>query len=82
MVLVKEDWHRVLNNLNVSSGLIADRANARQRNVTLAPRWVDFLHQQYLCIQPAHRVAYQRFRTNGLLLPFAASRAVFTIPNL
>lgn len=81
LVLLKEDWSRLLNYLEPPPNLTADRAYAVRREVTIDPWRVDRRHRSYLGMKPAHRVSRERFQTDGLLISFGASRSDFTIPN-
>jgi hypothetical protein len=79
--LTKETWRHVLLYLDNIQGLSAERANHRRSAVTLAPERVDFRDRHMLALSPGHRICKQRFREDGLLLPFGTSRLEFNNPN-
>jgi len=73
-------------------GLIAHFVNPNQQlsekdiqssydMVRRAPSRADFRDRQYAKLRPSHRVAFQEFRSFGLVLPFGAVNAHFNIPN-
>ena len=77
----KESWMSLLKYFEVPKGLTAERATTVRTRVTLCPERLDFREQQYIVVSPAHRLAHQRYREDGLLLPFWARRDEFTVPN-
>lgn len=79
--LTNEAWGKVLLHLDNSPGLPTEPAKKLRSAVTLAPERVDFLHRHMLTLTPAHRICEQRFREDGVLLPFGASRLEFSVPN-
>lgn len=81
LVLTKEVWCKLLERLDVPINLTAQKAQQIRTEITLAPSRIDYRERQYMCLLPAHRVAQERYRTDGLLLPFGISRAQFDIPN-
>lgn len=81
LVLCKENWTQLLDCLRVPDGLTAQRADQARQSVTLSPSNVDHRELKYLAMTREHRVADQKFRTDGILLPFGESRVDFTIPN-
>jgi hypothetical protein len=67
--------------MDVPDGLTIDNANEVRKAVTLARSRVDRRDRDYLLLSPSHRVARQRFRQDGLLLPFGAQRSEHCEPN-
>lgn len=50
--------------------------------VTLAPERADYRDRWYYKeASPSMRIAKERFREDGLLLPFGHPRAAFDVPN-
>jgi hypothetical protein len=78
--LKKESWGKVLSYLDNVQSLSAERANQRRTAITLAPERVDYRDWSFLTLTPTHRICEQRFREDGVLLPFGASRHEFKIP--
>lgn len=79
--LSKRSWNRLLAYFDVPAGLTAERANEIREDVMLSSERVDLRELYTLLKMPAHRVSLEKFRQDGLLLPFGASRADFTLPN-
>ncbi|KAI0022893.1 hypothetical protein F4780DRAFT_732073 [Xylariomycetidae sp. FL0641] len=72
LVLTKVQWSYLLSRISVSSSLTVAQARANLQSVTLAPERVDCRHRAYYCMSPARRLAAQRFREDGILLPFGS----------
>ncbi|RBR26226.1 uncharacterized protein FIESC28_01009 [Fusarium coffeatum] len=81
LVLEKVAWERLLTFLEIPSGLTVEKANLLRTAVTLADSRVDYRDRSFLFLSSSHRVARYRFRQDGLLLPFGASRSGFQHPN-
>ncbi|KAM0520656.1 hypothetical protein ACHAPE_003053 [Trichoderma viride] len=81
LVLTKEIWCKLLERLDVPVNLTVQKAHQIRTAVTLAPSRIDYRERRYMCLLPAHRLGQERYRTDGLLLPFGASRAKFDTPN-
>jgi hypothetical protein len=81
IVLTKEGWTALLAFLCVPAGLTTQRAHNIRIAVTMAPHRVDFRHRELMLQQPEHRICKERFREDGILVPFGYSRKEFTIPN-
>lgn len=79
--LKKEHWQWLLVLVSRPRGLTVQMANRIRHQVTLAPHRIDYLHRFLLLQQPKHRICHQRFRQDGILLPFGYSRDDFTVPN-
>ncbi|KAL5342064.1 hypothetical protein BJX70DRAFT_386470 [Aspergillus crustosus] len=69
LVLTKVSWDRLLSFTQMPSGC-----------VTLAGSRKDYRDRQLFCQQPSHRVAFLKFREDGLLLPFGFPRNANTWP--
>lgn len=81
LVLEKVSWDKLLTFLEVPGGLTVENANQLRTAVTLAESRVDYRDRSFLFLPSSHRVARYRFRQDGLLLPFGASRSGFQHPN-
>ncbi|EXK76747.1 hypothetical protein FOQG_18522 [Fusarium oxysporum f. sp. raphani 54005] len=81
LVLEKSSWDRLLSFIEIPGGLTAEKANEIRTAVTLAESRVDYRDRFFLFLPSSHRVARYRFRQDGLLLPFGASRNEFQQPN-
>ncbi|KAJ6580856.1 hypothetical protein B0H19DRAFT_930261 [Mycena capillaripes] len=56
-------------------------ALANMRSVMWSPKRVDYRDRHLSTLEPGHRVAFSRFRTTGVLAPFAVDVQHFTQPN-
>lgn len=81
IVLKKESWAALLTYFHVPTGLTTEQAYRVRMAVTSAPERVDFRHRQLVVQQLEHRICKERFREDGILLPFSYSREDFTIPD-
>jgi hypothetical protein len=81
LVLEKSSWDGLLLYLDVPRGLTAERAKQVRASITLAEPRRDYRDRHLLFQTPSHRIAFNRFRTDGLLLPFGAQRDDFQEPN-
>ncbi|OTA07713.1 hypothetical protein A9Z42_0086210 [Trichoderma parareesei] len=81
LVLQKSSWDDLLAYMSVPAGLTAEQANRIRVACTLAESRKDYRHRQWLMQSPSHRVAKERFRQDGVLLPFGSSRDEFQEPN-
>jgi hypothetical protein len=79
--LNKESWGKILLYLVNIQSLSTERADQIRSAITLAPERTDYWHRHFLALTPAHRLCKQRFREDGLLLPFGRSRLDFKVPN-
>lgn len=66
----------------ISSSISARDVQGEYDRVRNAPSRRDYKDRMYLGLRPSHRVAFQEFRRSGIVLPFGASKAHFTCPNL
>ncbi|EXJ70466.1 uncharacterized protein A1O5_06535 [Cladophialophora psammophila CBS 110553] len=82
LVLKKEDWLLFQSFVDMPKGLTEDQARKIRVAVTLAPERADYRDRWYFKDEtPSMRIAKQRFREDGLLLPFGHPRHEFRIPN-
>ncbi|KAK3901827.1 hypothetical protein C8A05DRAFT_16048 [Staphylotrichum tortipilum] len=81
LVLQKSSWDNLLSFMNTPEGLSAKEANRIRRAVTLAESRKDYRDRHLLFQPPSRRIAKQRFREDGLLLPFGSRRDEFREPN-
>ncbi|KAK1240145.1 LOW QUALITY PROTEIN: hypothetical protein MKX08_007587 [Trichoderma sp. CBMAI-0020] len=81
LVLTKKIWCELLERLDIPVSLTSQKAHQIRTEVTLAPSRRDYRERRYMCLLPALRLSQERYRTDGLLLPFGASRAPFDTPN-
>lgn len=79
--LTKDRWASLLWYFDVPQGLSLVRAQQVRTAVTLADERKDYREQSLISQLPAHRVCTNRFREDGILLPFGHSRDGFDIPN-
>ncbi|KAM0438690.1 hypothetical protein ACHAPT_001446 [Fusarium lateritium] len=81
IVLPKKSWLALLNYLKLPVDLTAERAREARTAVTLPDEHKDYKEQSYLALSPSQRLCAERFRSDGILLPFGASRKAFDTPN-
>lgn len=81
VVLKKEAWIELLESLSVRKGLSTEQAHEIRVAVTKAPHRLDYRHRDLMFQLPEHRICKERFREDGILVPFSYSRGSFTIPN-
>uniref|UniRef100_A0A8H7TNG3 MYND-type domain-containing protein n=1 Tax=Bionectria ochroleuca TaxID=29856 RepID=A0A8H7TNG3_BIOOC len=81
VTLSNDNWKRLLNFLKVPAGLTVDRANEIRTAVTLAKECRDFRDRKYSTMPRPHRLAEERFREDGIMVPFGGSRKPYTVPN-
>lgn len=81
VVLEKPSWIRLLSFLDVPAGLDAHQAQAIRAEITLAESRKEYRDRYLYSIPQTHRVAFTRFREDGLLLPFGFPRHDFQVPN-
>ncbi len=81
VVLQKSQWTKLLSYFEVPADLSASKAHDIRIASTLAPSRVDHLHRFLYTIPTGKRLVVTKFREDGILLPFGASRKDFTIPN-
>ncbi|KAI1779819.1 hypothetical protein F4818DRAFT_154522 [Hypoxylon cercidicola] len=81
LVLTKQQWFNILSSLEPPLDLTVERARDIRRSVTLADQRLDFRERTYFGQYPGVRASSQKFREDGVLLPFGTPRDSFTIPN-
>ena len=81
VTLSKEKWMLLPSYLEVPNGLSCYQADKIRKAVTLAPERKDYQDRNTSLQKPPHRVCKQRFREDGILLPFARPRQEFDSPN-
>jgi len=80
--LQKQDWLRLERYLQVPKHLDFNEARKIRSVIVLAPERVDYRERWYYKdASPSMRLAKQRFREDGLLLPFGHPRVEFDTPN-
>lgn len=79
--LTKQQWTNLLSYFEIPSGLTAERAQEVRTAITLAHGRRDHRDRAAFTLCPGHRVSMMRFREDGILLQFGASRESFTSPN-
>lgn len=81
LVLAKSAWDRLPSYFQVPDGLSMTHALELMKATTLAPQRIDNLHRA-LYEKPRYwRLCKQKFRSDGLLLPFGYSGKEFDTPN-
>ena len=81
LTLKKAEWKALLSFFSPPSGLSTEQAQQIRRATTLAPERVDYRHRKMLTQSVVDRVSENRFREDGILLPFGCSRAEYSVPN-
>jgi hypothetical protein len=81
LTLKKAEWKALLSFFSPPSGVSTEQAQQIRRATTLAPERVDYRDRKLLTQSGVARVSENRFREDGILLPFGCSRAEYSIPN-
>ncbi|GFG26617.1 monoterpene epsilon-lactone hydrolase [Aspergillus udagawae] len=81
VVLERSSWDRLLAVVDPPAGLTADRAREVRAAITLAESRKDYRDRYMYYQSPSHRIAFNKFREDGLLLPFGSIRHEFREPN-
>lgn len=81
LVLEKSSWDSLLFFMEIRKGPTAEQANKIRTAVTLAESRQDYRDRNLIFHTPSHRIAKNRFRVDGLLLPFGSRRHEFREPN-
>ncbi|PGH28167.1 hypothetical protein AJ80_00057 [Polytolypa hystricis UAMH7299] len=81
--LPKKDWEKVLPSYlpGGASSISFNDAAASMKSITLAHSRRDYRDRAMFALPPSWRLAHLKFRGDGVLLPFSASRETFKIPN-
>jgi hypothetical protein len=80
LVLKKESWTTLLSHLRVPLGLTLQQAYDKRVAVTKAEQQQE-IHRDLCVLRPEHRLCREKYRDDGILLPFGHSREEFTVPN-
>ncbi|KAK5659386.1 hypothetical protein OQA88_1479 [Cercophora sp. LCS_1] len=81
VVLTKGAWRALLSLLDLPSNITKKASQTARDAVVSAPTRVDYVDRHLMKQTPPQRVSIKKFRQDGILLPFGASRSDFTIPN-
>lgn len=81
LVLQKRSWVALLSYLEVPGGLTVEEADHVRKTIMLAPERKDYIERTLFCQPVGWREATMRFRTDGVLMPFGATREPFDTPN-
>lgn len=82
LVLRREQWIWLSQYFEIPRSISKEAAHALRTATTLAPERVDCRDRWYFKdLNPPVRVAKQRFREDGVLIPFGHSRKGFDVPN-
>ncbi|KAI9679628.1 MAG: hypothetical protein M1829_001590 [Trizodia sp. TS-e1964] len=81
LLLEKAAWDGLFSFLIIPPGLTAERANQIRRAVTLAASRRDYRDRNLILHSASRRIAMNRFREDGILLPFGSPRSDFQEPN-
>jgi hypothetical protein len=80
--LPKDKWPLLKKFLEVPADLTAQSAKVIRAKVVMSPERADYRERWYFKdANPSMRLAKQRFRIDGLLLPFGHPRTGFDVPN-
>jgi hypothetical protein len=79
--LTKDRWAELLQYFDAPAGLTTNRADQIRTAVTLAYERRDHRDRALFALPYGRRTGMAKFREDGLLLPFGASRAPFTVSN-
>lgn len=81
VVLEKSSWDHLLSFTNKPAGLTAEQALKIRATNALAKSRIDYRDRYMCCLSPLQRIAFNKFRQDGLLLPFGFPRREFNQPN-
>ncbi|KAI0172646.1 hypothetical protein GGR52DRAFT_545542 [Hypoxylon sp. FL1284] len=82
LVLTKEQWGRVSTFLDIPEHLTPEAARGIRHRIVLAPQREDYRDRWFFKdVTPSMRVAKERYREDGLVLPFGHPRLGFDYPN-
>ena len=82
VTLTKKEWLKLEKITAAPKGLTYEEASRIRQKVTLAPERADYRDRwSFNEATPSARLVSQRFREDGLLLPFGDCRLGFTEPN-
>lgn len=80
LVLKKESWKALLSYSSLPAGTTVQQARSKRIAVTKAEQQHE-IYRDFCFLHPENRVGKEKYRDDGIMLPFGASRADFTIPN-
>jgi hypothetical protein len=82
ITLRADQWPQIEAFLEVPAGLTEQAAKKIRAAVVMSPERADYRDRWYLKdAYPSMRLAKQKFRDDGLLLPFGHPRIAFDVPN-
>jgi hypothetical protein len=82
LVLRREQWVQLSKYFATPGNLSRELAYGVRAATVLAPERADYRDRWYYKdLIPSARIAKQRFREDGLLLPFGSPRTGFDVPN-
>ncbi len=81
VALQKSAWDSLLAYVEVPEGLTHESAHKIRTAITLAASRGDYRDRYLYCQEPSHRVPLNKFRDDGILLPFGSRRHDFQVPN-
>lgn len=81
VTLETSSWNRLLSFLDKPVGLTTEHAREVRTATTLAESRIDYRDRHLCCLSPVQRIAFAKFRQDGLLLPFGHPRHEFREPN-
>ncbi|XPS75438.1 hypothetical protein M3J07_007516 [Ascochyta lentis] len=82
ITLSEGKWPLLSGYLEVPAGLTEQSAKIIRATIVMSPERADYRDRWYFKdATPSMRLAKQRFRSDGLLLPFGHSRTGFNVPN-
>ncbi|KAL9097609.1 MAG: hypothetical protein Q9165_000506 [Trypethelium subeluteriae] len=81
VVLRKEEWLLLPSYLQLPHSLSKSRAQEIRIACTMAEERRDFRERKMLSQSPFHRLCSDKFRTDGILMPFGSPREEFSTPN-
>jgi hypothetical protein len=82
ITLREDQWPRIKSFLEVPKGLNFTAAQKVRAAVVMSPERADYRDRWYFKdAYPSMRIAKQKFREDGILLPFGHSRTEFDVPN-
>lgn len=77
VVLKKQQWNDLLKYFEVPAGLSLATAQSLRTKANTAPERKGYLERTLFTMTPESRVCMMKFRADGILLPFGASRQEF-----
>jgi hypothetical protein len=80
LVLKEESWTALLSYFSLPSGLTSKQAREKRIAVTKAEQQQE-IFRDFCVLHPQHCVCKEKYRDDGIILPFGSSREDFTVPN-